>query len=494
MLDAMTHSTFGRTLATVTAAAVFVLLLPRPSLAQGDAPAAPPPPEKAAEAKPAYSGPPRVLVVGVVAPTVETQVDPAVGRRLGQDLARELGSSGKLKLFPNKKVLAALTEVDPAAVASRELTQISKEVAQGRKLLDDLKLEEAIVAFSAAIEGYKKNLVFMKNYSPLVQTLLQLSVAYFRIGEEEKGQGFLTQVLCLQPDMSLAEGEFPEIFTRIFDEVKKKSIEGPKGSINVASSPPFSEIYLNGSKRGVTPLLVRDLIKGRYFIRVDKQGYKPYNAEIEVGDKEGELVQVNLEPEPRVVQYNKKQVYSELEDYAKQQQWKNPDFQKKAKLVCGWLDVDFLVFGLIVIGDLYEMTPFLFRATDGGMMALPTLKMDRDLLNSAIELYKMTEVANEKITFFPDDPPRLPKIIKPEGEFMVVAPPPDDPEVIGPGPGPDTSTRTGTGTVTEDKWYKKWWVWTLIVVGAGAVAGGAVGISMAVKPEGKPTTTVRWPR
>ncbi|NOZ84901.1 MAG: PEGA domain-containing protein [Deltaproteobacteria bacterium] len=505
MLDSMIHSTLGKFLSTWTAASLMVLLFPSISIAgkkeqyqvnQGESKTTG---QDKVAAKNKATGRPRLLVVGIFPPSFEKNVDPKVGMRLAGDLERELSSSSKLDLFPNKRVDAALTEIDPAQVAAKELNKISKEVDRGKKLLDDLKLEDAIAAFNAAIEGYKKNLVYMKDYTPLVQALLQLSVAYFRIGEDEKGQKYLTQVLCLNPDLTLKEGEFPEIFQRIFDQVKKKALQGPKGSINIASSPPFSEIYLNGKKRGVTPLLVRDLIKGRYFLRVDKQGYKPYNSEIEVGDKEGELVQVNLEPEPRVVKYNKKAVFKELGKFAANQNW-GSEFKKKAGLTAGWLGIDFMVFGLMVVGDEYEMTTFLYRTSDGAMLALPTIKMDYQLLNAAIELYKLSEVISEKITFFPDNPPPLVKVKPIEKEFgMVVAPPPPNPVVTGPGTG-----STGTGIVvpggpgkgkigTEKEWYQKWWVWTLIAVGAGAVAGAGVGTYFLLKPSPKPSASVNWP-
>jgi HEAT repeat protein len=56
----------------------------------------------------------------------------------------------------------------------------------------------------------------------------------------------------------------------------------PKGSLLVTSDPPESEVYVDGEYEGKTPLEKKDLDANPYSIRVEKEHFQPWEAEVEV--------------------------------------------------------------------------------------------------------------------------------------------------------------------------------------------------------------------
>jgi hypothetical protein len=54
------------------------------------------------------------------------------------------------------------------------------------------------------------------------------------------------------------------------------------GTITFGSSPSGATIYLNATKKGITPLSIYDLTPGSYFFRLQKSGYQDYTTQVVV--------------------------------------------------------------------------------------------------------------------------------------------------------------------------------------------------------------------
>jgi hypothetical protein len=69
----------------------------------------------------------------------------------------------------------------------------------------------------------------------------------------------------------------------------------PRGRLVVRSTPSGSQVFVNGRRRGTTPLALRDLAPGTYTIRLAREGYADASRRISVGGAAVRDVTIRLE-------------------------------------------------------------------------------------------------------------------------------------------------------------------------------------------------------
>lgn len=106
-------------------------------------------------------------------------------------------------------------------------------------------------------------------------------------GKDESAQDFLSQ----------EEADFPqEIFLpERFDE----TFVGTSAA-TFKTSVPKAALYINGEYHGLTPLMARNLIPGRYAVQIKKEGYKTVNIAIQIKDGISDFyyIEMTVQPEP----------------------------------------------------------------------------------------------------------------------------------------------------------------------------------------------------
>ena len=70
-----------------------------------------------------------------------------------------------------------------------------------------------------------------------------------------------------------------------------------KGTLDISSSPPSAEIYLDGRYVGVTPKVIRDIdrTKDQVFVLIRKDGYRERKVTLNWGKKVRHVYETNLE-------------------------------------------------------------------------------------------------------------------------------------------------------------------------------------------------------
>lgn len=59
------------------------------------------------------------------------------------------------------------------------------------------------------------------------------------------------------------------------------ALEHETFSLNVTSYPSEAEVYVDGIKKGITPLIVEDLVLGKHFLEIKKEKFETWKKEIE---------------------------------------------------------------------------------------------------------------------------------------------------------------------------------------------------------------------
>jgi len=67
-------------------------------------------------------------------------------------------------------------------------------------------------------------------------------------------------------------------------------------SLIINTNPAGASVFLNGDRKGTSPLTINDLEKGNYTVRLELTGYKPKEEHVSIG-QEGQKLDINLEKE-----------------------------------------------------------------------------------------------------------------------------------------------------------------------------------------------------
>ena len=66
------------------------------------------------------------------------------------------------------------------------------------------------------------------------------------------------------------------------------------GSVNITSTPSMADIYVDGKNVGQTPLVIRDILVGEHNLRIEREGYDNYSANIIVSNDDQTSVNITL--------------------------------------------------------------------------------------------------------------------------------------------------------------------------------------------------------
>lgn len=129
---------------------------------------------------------------------------------------------------------------------------------------------------------------------------------------------FLTFFICLisvafSQNFSSTIQELPDLNTQLADESltetsllyaeKTKQFETTKTKITITSNVSDAAVFLNGQFEGNTNLTLTNLPEGRYFLRVEKNGYEPKRYRISVKRGQEETYYVELKKYEGVVTF-----------------------------------------------------------------------------------------------------------------------------------------------------------------------------------------------
>ncbi len=101
--------------------------------------------------------------------------------------------------------------------------------------------------------------------------------------------------------VSASSGKYGEILKELtINQVKNYSMEFEfKGSLKIIGSPAGADVFINGKKEGVLPLIMENLIVGTFSVEVDAAGYDKKNMNVDVSANKIESVQISINPKSK---------------------------------------------------------------------------------------------------------------------------------------------------------------------------------------------------
>ncbi len=200
-------------------------------------------------------------------------VPEATAAKVSELIAQELRSRDDLRVVP----VAAPVRVDPAAErtqADAAATQARAGLARATELAGKGKHAQAAEALQKAIAQLSARPLAVDDAGGplLADAALQLAVERLVAGDEDGGDAALSLLVRLAPERSVAAADYPPAFLSELSGVRKRLLAGPRGSLRVL--PPAgggdSRVLLDGRVLRGAPLVIKDVLPGEHFVRVER--------------------------------------------------------------------------------------------------------------------------------------------------------------------------------------------------------------------------------
>ncbi|MDF1565534.1 MAG: PEGA domain-containing protein [Deltaproteobacteria bacterium] len=319
-----------------------------------------------------------------------------VGPEVPADLSSQTATliSDELKNHKSLEVLkgpslggsaAPVADSGDAAKAEKALGRAEGLVKQGDAAMLKLNFGGAAAKYRAAVKLYLQNVGALESFDTINYARLSLATALFREGKEEEGEEALTDVIRLDPERTLDPAAYPPVFVRTYQKIQKDMLRKTRGAISVVSQPAGAEVHLDGKKVGVTPLLIKDLIRGPHHVKLISAGEEaPWTSSVDVTPTKVASIDADLGGK---VQGPVGEVVATLA---------RGTLDKKAlgtiAAVAGSVGATHVVFGALSReADAYTVKSYLYEVESKKVAGLKEMSFDLDMLGAAIEVFKLAE-------------------------------------------------------------------------------------------------------
>jgi hypothetical protein len=169
----------------------------------------------------------------------------------------------------------------PAAADVRAYTEGAAALAAGRKAYDGMLFEEAVPKLRRAVELLQSASLEAGQWPALWSARLWLALTCDALGDEVNRDAELDKLWLLDPGLDVAGAEFPPAFR---DRVRKRLAQRPvkSGRLRIESDPAGADVFVNGRRRGATPLIVEGLPDGEHAVGITQTGRLPWQRRVTV--------------------------------------------------------------------------------------------------------------------------------------------------------------------------------------------------------------------
>lgn len=161
-------------------------------------------------------------------------------------------------------------------------TDIDKILEEGKKAYLDGDYERAIQLLNQAI-------LLIKNKSTLIDAHLSLALTYFTVNQIDNCKEQIKSILKLNPSFRPDPEFYSPKFIKLFDDVKKENTR----EALITTIPEGAKIFIDDENKGFTPFK-GTLYTGKHKIRILKEGYEPFEREINVEKVKENIFEFNL--------------------------------------------------------------------------------------------------------------------------------------------------------------------------------------------------------
>jgi hypothetical protein len=312
-------------------------------------------------------------------------------------LKNEIKHSDEVRLQKGPIFIPEATATKVKPFSDKDLKQAMRLTGEGEKHYNALRFDRAIKSFNAALAKFEASLALMTDVTPVVDTLLMLSVCYYRQDQEKNGAKMLVKVIRLKPDLILDPEKYPPMFRNTAETIRKKLLLKRRGEVEVVANEEGAAVFFDGRKVGTTPILLKELVPGDHFVRVEKEGLQPWAGKVTVVSTQRRRVLAALG--------GVKKATGPLGEIAEgiRMNRLSPEMLKLAAAQGKQIGADYVVLGGVAkMGGNYKVGSFLLKVKSQELCPLPEIQFDPDLLGASVEVYNMASILYKRVEGCPD--------------------------------------------------------------------------------------------
>jgi hypothetical protein len=175
---------------------------------------------------------------------------------------------------------------NPAVVFDPPREPPRRLISNARKLFkktlakyDAMEFKEARSDFARTVTILRQVLKMGGSADTYIQAMHYLAAAALYDGDRRSALVHFSEAVSFSPHQEPSRGLFPPDLFEVFEEARAATVA--TGSLKIQCSPP-AEVSLNREVVGTTPLVIKDLRPGHYFVRVRRAGYEADSQWIQV--------------------------------------------------------------------------------------------------------------------------------------------------------------------------------------------------------------------
>lgn len=108
----------------------------------------------------------------------------------------------------------------------------------------------------------------------LVDALLTKAMIFQETHRQAESKEIFQKVLAINPQLTLAGLPVAGRSRHVFNETRSDLLQRHSGSLEIKTNPPATAVYLNGIRKGVTPLSLTGLPEGSYLMTFEASRYE----------------------------------------------------------------------------------------------------------------------------------------------------------------------------------------------------------------------------
>lgn len=209
-------------------------------------------------------------------------LDPRASASLG---ALESAAEESLLRAGRFTVVPVHDAANPESARSRRewLVAGRGKVSEGRRALDELDNIRATECFVDAVAALRRADA-TRSFSELVDAWTLKAAAHATGGEVAAAKKDLEAVVMLKPDQALTPTYFtPELLA--YAEERRRVASSASGDLTLRTEPVGAQVWIDGSYRGVSPLMVGGLSAGPHVVSAALGGFQLAQAELAPGSE-----------------------------------------------------------------------------------------------------------------------------------------------------------------------------------------------------------------
>lgn len=185
-------------------------------------------------------------------------------------LKERLSHSGQFDIVDAAKVREVLGYHAGAIRKEAKVGDAEKYLGLAKTHWFDRQYREAEATVNRAIDELRRQ---KDKGALLLDALLTKAVIYQETNRHAEAKKIFEEALKINPSLTMEGLPITGRSRRVFNRTHREIADRISGALSITSDPPVATVYLNGIKKGVTPLELKNLPEGSYLLTLEASHY-----------------------------------------------------------------------------------------------------------------------------------------------------------------------------------------------------------------------------